>query len=161
MSALTSREVLLAWARSLKWLVSCTAASIAALLRASLNYKRFDDGSDIARLAAAEIKLRMDLSPYHVHRIFTTEACPSGYVVAKAVAYTPNPYAKPYRPNVRERPYAPLGGVAQGSTITVQRNESACEAARRWRDVVLGSNNQGGNVDVRRQLNDAVARECY
>ena len=92
--------------------------------------------------------------------IFTTDGCPSGYAVAKAVFYTPDPHAKPYRPNVRERPYAPLGGVAQGSTITVQRNESACEAARRWRDVVLGSNNQGGNVDVRRQLNDAVAREC-
>ena len=93
--------------------------------------------------------------------VFTQEACPAGYIAAKAITYTPDPYARPYRPNVNSRPYAQRGGQGQGATVTVQRNVSACEGARAQRDAVLGTNNQGGNVDSRRWLNDQVAKHCY
>lgn len=34
------------------------------------NDKRFDDGSDVARLAGAGIEVRLDRSPYHMHHKF-------------------------------------------------------------------------------------------
>ena len=93
--------------------------------------------------------------------MFTQEACPAGYAAARAITYTPDPYARPYRPNVNSRPYAQRGGVAQGATLTMKRDVGACESARAQRDAHLGTNNQGGNVDTRRVLNDLVAKHCY
>lgn len=92
--------------------------------------------------------------------VFTQEACPAGYSAAKAIAYTPDPYARPYRPNLRARPYAHRSG-GQATTITMQRSPTACDVARAQRDAHVGTNNQGGNVDTRRFYNDQVAKHCY
>lgn len=45
-------------------------------------------------------------------------------------------------------------------SIPLATSPTACDAAKQRRESVLGTNNQGGNVDVRRVLNDAVARAC-
>lgn len=37
---------------------------------------------------------------------------------------------------------------------------SACSQARKGRDIALGPNNQGGNVDTRRYWNDQVHKHC-
>lgn len=49
---------------------------------------------------------------------------------------------------------------AQLHSLPLATSTAACDAAKQRREYVLGTNNQGGNVDVRRILNDAVARAC-
>ena len=63
---------------------------------------------------------------------------------------TPAPATQYYRRPAR----------AQLHSIPRATSPTACDAAKQRREYVLGTNNQGGNVDVRRILNDAVARAC-
>lgn len=87
--------------------------------------------------------------------------CPDAAKTASALAYVPErnvpvyqPAPAPVSPYRRQAPSARLHNISRAS------NPSACEVAKRRRDSVLGTNNQGGNVDVRRVLNDAVAKAC-
>ncbi len=52
------------------------------------------------------------------------------------------------------------GRQGQQATIPLKRS-NACDIARANREAILGRNNQGGNVDSRRVLNEQVARHCY
>jgi len=93
---------------------------------------------------------------------YQSAPCASHQRVARALAYTPDPDAPPYRPDLRSRPDTMR--VSRGRvTTTVQTAQTvdACERARLNRQTVLGRNNLGGNVDTRRVLNDAVADACY
>lgn len=98
---------------------------------------------------------------------FQAEPCPPGARTASALAYTPDPDARPYRPEPSAPPRqtratrAPRATGAQLHHVATADDPAACAAARRTRLAVLGRNNQGGDVDVRRRLNDAVARACY
>lgn len=87
--------------------------------------------------------------------------CPDAAKTASAVDYVPErnvparyPTPAPARPYYRRPARAQLHSIPRASSPT------ACDAARQHRESVLGTNNQGGNVDVRRVLNDAVARAC-
>lgn len=98
---------------------------------------------------------------------FQAEPCPATAKTASAVDYLPDPDARPYQPAAapsvpspqRERRRQVAGG--QLHQVTVAPRPAACSAARAAREAALGRNNQGGNVDLRRRLNDAVARACY
>ena len=94
---------------------------------------------------------------------FQSAPCATTATTASAVAYVPEQDVPIYRP-APSQPAQPSRRQRTPSArvhrISMATNASACESARRRRDVVLGRNNQGGNVDVRRQLNDAVARAC-
>ena len=88
--------------------------------------------------------------------------CPDAARTASTVAYVPErnvPFRQPPAASVRHHFRRPAR--AQLHSIPRASNPTACDAAKRRREYVLGSNNQGGNVDARRQLNDAVARACY
>ena len=87
--------------------------------------------------------------------------CASHQRIARSLAYIPDPDARPYRPDLRSRPDPVRLPGRRGATVRATQAADAFEAAHRNRDVVLGRNNQGGNVDVRRVLNDAVADACY
>lgn len=93
--------------------------------------------------------------------VYQSEPCSGAARTARTLSYTPDPTARPYRPDVRARPYARAGGGATVVSTRTQASESACDAARQRRDIVLGRNNQGGNIDLRRALNDEVQRACY
>ena len=87
--------------------------------------------------------------------------CPATAKTSSAVEYQPErsvparyPTAAPARRHPRHSVRAQLHSIPRASSPT------ACDAARQRRENVLGTNNQGGNVDVRRVLNDAVARAC-
>lgn len=93
---------------------------------------------------------------------FQSEPCNASATVASTVDYVPE------RDRPRPTP-APAPAVqyqqrqahsARLHNIPRAPSLSACEAARRHREQVLGTNNQQGNVDVRRMLNDAVAKAC-
>lgn len=73
---------------------------------------------------------------------------PERNVTARLLAPAPAPQRRP------------SASGAQLHSIPRATSPSACDAARQHREIVLGTNNQGGNVDVRRVLNDAVARAC-
>lgn len=93
---------------------------------------------------------------------FQNEPCPATARTASAVAYVPERNVPPYRPAAPTPPpqrHQQVSG-ARLHQIPIATSTTACEAARRHRQAVLGRNNQGGNVDVRRVLNDAVARAC-
>lgn len=94
---------------------------------------------------------------------FQSAPCATTATTASAVAYVPEQDVPRYRPAPSHSPQPTRRqrtSSARVHQISMATNASACESARRRRDVVLGRNNQGGNVDVRRQLNDAVARAC-
>ena len=93
--------------------------------------------------------------------VYQNAPCASHQRIARSLAYIPDPDARPYRPDLRSRPDPVRLSGRRGATVRATQAADACEAARRNRDVVLGRNNQGGNVDVRRVLNDAVADACY
>ncbi len=96
--------------------------------------------------------------------IFQSEPCPATARTASAMDYVPDPRAAPYRPATVQTSPPRVSRQAPGAQvhqITAAASTSACEAAKARREFVLGSNNQRGNVDVRRQLNDAVASACY
>lgn len=95
--------------------------------------------------------------------VFQNQPCPSGATTAPTLAYVPDPDAPPYRPSTTRAPQSEPRRRARAHSlrITAPASPSACESARRHRDSVLGSKNQGGNVDVRRVLNHAVAKACY
>ena len=92
---------------------------------------------------------------------FQNSPCPDAAKTASALAYMPERNVPAYRPTPE-----PVMRHRQQATSVRMRNiprassPTACEAAKQHRDSVLGTNNQGGNVDVRRVLNDAVARAC-
>lgn len=95
---------------------------------------------------------------------FQQEPCPVQAKTASVATYTPDPNARPYRPDTtrsqaQQQSQGPRGAQLHNVPMTV--NESACEAAKARRAAVVGRNNQSGDVNVRRQLNDAVARACY
>ena len=87
--------------------------------------------------------------------------CPASATTASAHEYVPEREVPSYRPApapaTRHR-QQPSG--AQLHNLPRASSPSACEAARQRRERVLGKNNQGGNVDVRRVLNDDVAKAC-
>lgn len=93
--------------------------------------------------------------------VYQTEPCTAGQRVVKAIAYTPDPNARPYRPDTRSRPYAQRSTAPQGHAIETARNQSACEAAKHARATVFGANNMGGDYETRQRFNDAVMRACY
>lgn len=87
--------------------------------------------------------------------------CPVSAKTASTRDYVPERNVPTHRPApsaATRRQQQPSG--AQMHNIPRATSPTACDAAKRRRDVVLGSNNQGGNVDVRRDLNDAVAKAC-
>lgn len=94
---------------------------------------------------------------------YQTDPCPVTARTASAVDYVPErniappPSAPAPAPATRYR-RAAVGG--QLHNIPRATSPSACERAKQDRETVLGKNNQGGNVDIRRRLNDAVARAC-
>lgn len=87
--------------------------------------------------------------------------CPASATTASARDYVPERDVPTYRPapapatRYRQQPSG-----AQLRNLPRASSPSACEAAKQRREGVLGKNNQGGNVDVRRVLNDAVAKAC-
>jgi len=91
---------------------------------------------------------------------FQSTPCATAAKTASALAYVPEQNVPPYRPAPSPPPRRQRTSGARLHQISMAPNTSACESARRHRDTVLGRNNQGGNVDVRRQLNDAVAKAC-
>ena len=95
---------------------------------------------------------------------FQSEPCPATARTASAANYLPDPNAQPYRPAATPAWQAPRSRQTSGARvhrIPTASSTGACESARAHRDLVVGRNNQRGNVDVRRQLNDAVAKACY
>lgn len=87
--------------------------------------------------------------------------CADAAKTASALAYVPErdvpvhqPAPAPARQSRLPASSARLHSIPRASSPT------ACEAAKQRRDSVPGTNNQGGNVDVRRVLNDAGARAC-
>lgn len=90
---------------------------------------------------------------------FQNDPCPVSAKTASARDYVPERNLPTYRPAPapRNRQQPSSARVHQIPRVT---SPTACEAARQRREMVLGKNNQGGNVDVRRVLNDAVARAC-
>ncbi len=92
---------------------------------------------------------------------FQSDRCPSTAKTTSATNYVPERNVPPLRstpaPAPRHRRTA-AGGRLHNIPRAV--SPSACEQAKQRREYVLGRNNQDGNVDVRRQLNDTVARAC-
>lgn len=92
---------------------------------------------------------------------FQNDPCPITATTASARDYVPERKLPSYRPAPAAAPrYRQQPSSARVHHIPRATSPSACEAARLRRETVLGKNNQGGNVDVRRTLNDAVARAC-
>ncbi|HSM53573.1 MAG TPA: hypothetical protein VK839_05280 [Erythrobacter sp.] len=92
---------------------------------------------------------------------YQNDPCPGTAKTTLARDYVPERNVPTYRPAVaptRYRRQQPSG--AQLRNLPRATSPSACEAAKQRREMVLGKNNQGGNVDVRRVLNDAVAKAC-
>ena len=88
--------------------------------------------------------------------------CPDAAKTASAIDYVPERSVPARYPTVASaRPHYRRPARAQLHSIPRASSPTACDAAKRRRESVLGTNNQGGNVDLRRQLNDAVARDCY
>lgn len=95
---------------------------------------------------------------------YQNEPCAGAAKTASALNYVPErnlpvryPSTAPAAPTAQ---YYRRPARAQLHSIPVATSPSACDAAKQRREHVLGTNNQGGNVDVRRVLNDAVARAC-
>lgn len=87
--------------------------------------------------------------------------CPDAARTASAVDYVPERNVPVRYPTpAPARPYYRRPARAQLHSIPVATSPTACDAAKQRREYVLGTNNQGGNVDVRRVLNDAVASAC-
>jgi len=92
---------------------------------------------------------------------FQNDPCPVTAKTVSARDYVPEPNQPTYRPAPAPAPrYRQQPSSARVHQIPRAGSPSACEAARQRREMVLGKNNQGGNVDVRRELNDAVAKAC-
>lgn len=92
---------------------------------------------------------------------YQNQPCPEAARTASAIDYVPErnlPVRNPPTAESRQQHRRPTR--ARTHIIPVASSPGACDAARQRRDNVLGSNNQGGNVDVRRVLNDAVAKAC-
>lgn len=92
---------------------------------------------------------------------YQNDPCPVTAKTTLARDYVPERNVPTYRPAaapIRYRRQQPPG--AQLHNLPRATSPSACEAAKQRREMVLGKNNQGGNVDVRRVLNDAVSRAC-
>lgn len=90
---------------------------------------------------------------------FQSAPCQAGATAASALDYVPEPNRPrpapaPVMRHPGQAPRARLHSIARANSV------SACEAAKRRREQVLGTNNQRGGVDVRRVLNDAVAKAC-
>lgn len=94
--------------------------------------------------------------------LFQADPCPASAKTASAVGYVPEANARPYQPAPvhTTRPHRAQPSQAHLHSIPVAGSPTDCELARKHRDAVLGTNNQAGSVDVRRVLNDAVARAC-
>lgn len=92
---------------------------------------------------------------------YQNDPCPRTAKTVSAREYVPDRNVPTYRPapapatRYRQQPSG-----AQLRNLPRASNPSQCEAAKQRREMVLGKNNQGGNVDVRRLLNDAVAKAC-
>lgn len=92
---------------------------------------------------------------------FQNDPCPVTANTASARDYVPERDLPTYRPAPAPVPrYRQQSSSARVHQIPRATSPTACEAARQRREMVLGKNNQGGNVDVRRVLNDAVAKAC-
>lgn len=92
---------------------------------------------------------------------YQNQPCPPTSTTASAVDYVPDRHVPvPASPTAPATPIRRRPGGGKLHSISRAASPSACEAARRRRESVLGTNNQGGNVDVRRDLNDAVAEAC-
>lgn len=87
------------------------------------------------------------------------DPCPLSAKTASATNYVPERNVPPPRRAPAPTYRRPASGV-QMHNIPRAVSSSACEQAKQHRETVLGKNNQGGNVDIRRRLNDAVAKAC-
>ena len=87
--------------------------------------------------------------------------CAGAAKTASALDYVPERNVPVRYPAPAPTPqYRSQASGARLHSITRATSPTACDAAKQRREYVLGTNNQGGNVDVRRILNDAVARAC-
>ena len=92
---------------------------------------------------------------------YQNDPCPDTAKTVSAREYVPERNVPTYRPAPAPAPrYRQQPSGAQLHNLPRASNPSACEAAKQQRESVLGKNNQGGNVDLRRVLNDAVAKAC-
>lgn len=91
---------------------------------------------------------------------YQNNPCPPTAKTASATDYVPERNVSPPRAPAPATRYGRGAMGGQFHNIPRATSPSACEFAKQHRENVLGKNNQGGNVDIRRQLNDAVARAC-